>query len=146
MPEVSDQKTEREEPATAESAARRKSLIQGAYIAALKSSFAASGSELTGLLQEKKTLVQKALRLRGIKALSLWEKDTAEEIAGITPQNLSARAQFDFACEQYLLTGKFPEGLSEKVGEVLARIPQRNGQNVLDAIAQERRSLNSASI
>ena len=127
-----------------EKEALRKSATEAAYIASLKTAFATNGQEAVALLKEKKLSAKTALHLRGIKALKLWEEGTAEEIAGIIPASLTAQAQFDFACEQYLLTGKIPDGLSEKVAEAFSKLPERDGQNALDVIAQERRSLRSA--
>ena len=122
----------------------RKAATEAAYISSLKTAFGADRDETVALLKDKKIGTKRALHLRGIKALKLWEPELSEEIAQIVPTHLSARDQFDFACEEYLLTGKFPDGLSKKVSEALLRMPARKGQNVLDVIAQERRSLQSA--
>lgn len=127
-----------------EKEALRKAVIEAAYIDSLKATFATNEQGVIALLKEKKLSAKTALHLRGIKALKLWEEHTAQEIAGIIPAHLTARAQFDFACEQYLLTGKIPDGLSEKVREALSKLPERDSQNVLDVIAQERRILRSA--
>lgn len=124
--------------------ALRRAATEAAYIVSLKTAFAATGQETIDLLKDKKTSAKNALRLRGIKTLKLWEGETADEIATVVPSNLTARAQFDWACEQYLLTGKFPDGLSEKVSETIAKLPERDSLNVLDIIVQERRTLRSA--
>lgn len=124
--------------------ALRKGISEAAYIASLKAVFRTSRTEVEDFLARKAAHTQMALRLRGMKMLKEWEPAAAEKIAVYVPAHLTALAQFDFACEQYLLTGKFPEGLSEKVNEALSKLPVKDGLNPLDFMTQERRTIQSA--
>jgi hypothetical protein len=127
--------------------ALRKGIMEAAYIAALKSVFAESENEsqVMKLLSEKKTVAKKTLNLRGLNSLKLWNEELAQEVADISFEHLTSTAQFDFACEQYILTGKMPEDLSEKIREAIEKLPTKDGVNVLNFIAQEKRVLKSAA-
>jgi hypothetical protein len=126
--------------------ARRAGMLAATHLSALRDSLAADTQVTLDVLKDSDTDAQHlntAVLLRGLKKMRDSEPQAAGQLSQMKPTSLTLSQQFDYACEQYLLRGVMPEGLSEEVREALKNL-NKNGKNALDIITQEDRTLKSS--
>jgi hypothetical protein len=96
-------------------------------------------------LSENPKLLRRIIELRGLKRLVLWDAEQAMFLAEMMPTGLTYSQQFDYACEQYILTGQFPENLPKNTQEAIDGIPRNDDDKVpLSYIVEEQRVLSNA--
>ena len=117
--------------------ALRKGALEAGYLSTLQSGLQGNPKQFLMDLKQNPNL-NKVLRIQGAKKLGRKDSALAQEIAQAVPQGMTLRNEFAYACEQYLLTRKWPEGLSPEVQKSLKDIPSRGKNNALDFIASGR--------
>ncbi|MCB9808701.1 hypothetical protein H6770_05635 [Candidatus Peribacteria bacterium] len=125
--------------------AERAANVQAAYVDALQRHLQSDTTRTLEALKEHDKAAHAALRLKGVQTLSEWEPTELEKLQRIAETPHTLTQLFDQACEQYVLTGSFPDNVPKEVAEALERIPKRGSQSALDFIAQENRSLSSSA-
>ncbi len=120
--------------------------IEASTFAAVKKELSASDSAevFIDLMKENPQAARAVMRLKAISYLKTHEPEIAEEAGQIIPSALTLKKQFDWFCQQYLLTGKFPQEVSEEIKSTTAKLSPDGKRNVLDFIVQENRSFASA--
>lgn len=96
------------------------------------------------LLEETKNNpnLARILQLQGLKNLKQTQPQLLDEMGNIDPTTLTLTEAFDFACEQYVMKGQFPENLPQEVKDAIDSIPKvkkgsHKGLSFLDALISE---------
>jgi len=124
--------------------ARQAGFLEAATLDAMKKELSLSAEQFLEIMKENPVSAKAVMRLRAIANLKMAEPEIAEEIAQTIPATLTWRQQFDWLCQQYLLTGKLPVETGEEIKLSGAKLSPDGERNVLDFIVQENRSLRSA--
>lgn len=124
--------------------AKQAAYLEAATLYAIKTELATSAAQFLELMKEKPLAAKAVMRLRAIDNLKTHEPELAEEIAQNIPSTLTFRQQFNWLCQEYLLTGKVPKEISEEIKLSGAKLSPDGKRNVLDFIVQENRSFKSA--
>ncbi|MBI2634794.1 transglutaminase domain-containing protein [Candidatus Peregrinibacteria bacterium] len=126
--------------------ANQAAYLEAATFAAVKKelSTANSAEEFIDLMKENPLTAKAVMRLKAISYLKTHEPEVAEEAGQIIPTALTLKKQFDWLCQQYLLTGKFPQQVLEEIKTAASKLLPDGKRNVLDFIVQENRSYASA--
>ncbi len=124
--------------------ARQAAYLEAATLDAMKKELSTSAEQFLELMKEKPVVAKAVMRLKAIGSLKTHEPEMAEEIGQTIPTTLTFRQQFDWLCQQYLLTGKTPEEISEAVKSSGTKLSPDGKRNALDFIVQENRSFKSA--
>lgn len=128
---------------TAEEAVRA-AAIRASSVKALRDELKNDAKGFLDAVRQFPASAQAVLRLKGLRQLVLWEEGTAGVIGQTPPASLTLRDQFDVACEQFLLTGKVPDGLQDAVRDALAKLSPRPDINALAVVSDERRIFRNA--
>tara|TARA_Y100000031_G_scaffold73707_1_gene81437 strand:+ start:3465 stop:6374 length:2910 start_codon:yes stop_codon:yes gene_type:complete len=125
--------------------AERAANVQASYVNALQRHLQSDTNRTLEALKEQDRAAHAALRLKGVQTLSEWEPTELEKLKRIAETPHTLTQLFDQACEQYILTGSFPDNIPEEVTEALKSIPRRGDKSALDYVAQGNRSLASSA-
>lgn len=125
--------------------AERAGVLQAAYLRSLRDHLQAETGKAFDALQSFGPAAHAALRLKGLKTLSQWEKGEIHSLLTASGASLTLPQIFDRSLEHYVLTGELPHELPSEVRLALEGIPGRQGKSALDFIAEESRSLRSSA-
>ncbi len=125
--------------------AERAGIVQAAYLRSLRDHLQTETGKAFEALQSFGSAAHSALRLKGVKTLSEWEKEEVSALRQPSQTPLTLAQVFDRSVERYILTGEMPQDIPNEVRRALEKIPGRQGKSALDFIAQESRSLRSSA-
>jgi len=125
--------------------AERAGILQAVYVRSLRDHLQTETGKAFEALQSFGTAAHSALRFKGLKTLSEWEKGEVSPLIATSETPLTLAQAFDRSLEHYVLTGKLPEAIPNEVRQALEKIPGRQGKSALDFIAENSRSLRSSA-
>ncbi len=125
--------------------AERAGILQAAYLRSLRDHLQSETGKAFEALQSFGTAAHNALRFKGLKMMSEWEKGETSPVTAATEIPLTLAQIFDRSIEHYVLTGRLPEAIPNEVRQALEKIPGRQGKSALDFIAENSRSLRSSA-